>query len=486
MFEKFTEQAIKAIMCAQEESRRLGHDYVGTEQILLGLLRAESGNPSQILAESGLTLKDARTQVEQLIGRGPGDNSYEIPFTANAKKLLEGGWTAARELRLNFISSELLLISLIRLQEGKGFQILQSSGMDLAALETRLTTALQEAHKYRGTSAQKAYDSMVAYQVTFDRYTERAIKVIMRGQEEARRLGHNILGPEFILVALISETTSVASQSLRELGLNLKEARKIVEEIVGHGTGFVAAEIPLAPRTKDVLQKAAEESFNAGVHYISTEHILLGLLNQTNGAVTKVFDKFGVNRKQLEEKIRSTVLQTSSEQAISRQPEPTLTEDVLAVLVFANEEARKLQHKRTGVEHVLCGLLLQKGTASQALIEYGVDYDKTLAVVQRMHREEPAEPKKRPMFSKLLDTILVIFRQRPFTSQAALLMDKAMKETQARGDLFVDTGHVLLALIDSSTEPSNALALLGIDKQLLKDKIVEIMQKDSEEEDQGG
>ena len=150
---------------------------------------------------------------------------------------------------------------------------------------------------------------------------------------------------------------------------------------------------------------------------------------------------------------------------------------MLTTLVFANEEARKLKHKRTGIEHIVCGLILQQGTAARALAEVGVDYDKALSVVRQIHEEEPVEPKKRPMLSKLLDTILVLFRQRPFTSQAELLMDRALKETQERADLFVDSSHVLLALIDTSTEPSNVLALLGIDKQALKEKVLEMMKR---------
>ena len=89
MFERFTEKAIKVIMLAQEEARRLGHNFVGTEQILLGLLGEGTGMGPRILKSMGITLKDARLEVEKIIGRGSGFVAVEIPFTPRAKRILE-------------------------------------------------------------------------------------------------------------------------------------------------------------------------------------------------------------------------------------------------------------------------------------------------------------------------------------------------------------------------------------------------------------
>jgi len=92
MFERFTEKAIKVIMLAQEESRRLGHNYVGTEQILLGLLGEGTGVAAKVLKASGMNLKDARVEVENIIGRGSGFVAIEIPFTDKAKRVLQLSW----------------------------------------------------------------------------------------------------------------------------------------------------------------------------------------------------------------------------------------------------------------------------------------------------------------------------------------------------------------------------------------------------------
>ena len=99
----------------------------------------------------------------------------------------------------------------------------------------------------------------------FERFTEKAIKVIMLAQEEARRLGHNFVGTEQILLGLIGEGTGVAAKVLKSLGVNLKDSRIEVEKIIGRGSGFVAVEIPFTPRAKRVLELSLEVSHNNAI-----------------------------------------------------------------------------------------------------------------------------------------------------------------------------------------------------------------------------
>ena len=150
MFERFTDKSIKVIMLAQEEARRLGHNYVGTEQILLGLCGEGTGLAARALKQQGLNLKDLRVEVEAIIGRGSGNVSVEIPFTPRAKRLLELSWDEARTLDSAFIDTALLLLGLLRLRENSqgltgesavGVRVLQNMGVDLDALR-RLTAEL--------------------------------------------------------------------------------------------------------------------------------------------------------------------------------------------------------------------------------------------------------------------------------------------------------------------------------------------------------
>lgn len=131
--------------------------------------------------------------------------------------------------------------------------------------------------------------------IMFERFTEKAIKVIMLAQEEARRLGHNFVGTEQILLGLIGEGTGVAAKVLKSMGVNLKDARIEVEKIIGRGSGFVAVEIPFTPRAKRVLELSLEEARQLGHNYIGTEHLLLGLIREGEGVAARVLENLGVD-----------------------------------------------------------------------------------------------------------------------------------------------------------------------------------------------
>ena len=163
----------------------------------------------------------------------------------------------------------------------------------------------------------------------FERFTEKAIKVIMLAQEEARRLGHNFVGTEQILLGLIGEGTGVAAKVLKGMGVNLKDARIEVEKIIGRGSGFVAVEIPFTPRAKRVLELSLEEARQLGHNYIGTEHLLLGLIREGEGVAARVLENLGVDLG----KVRTQVIRMLGETAEvaagggssgSRQKTPTL------------------------------------------------------------------------------------------------------------------------------------------------------------------
>jgi ATP-dependent Clp protease ATP-binding subunit ClpC len=163
----------------------------------------------------------------------------------------------------------------------------------------------------------------------FERFTEKAIKVIMLAQEEARRLGHNFVGTEQILLGLIGEGTGIAAKTLKGMGVNLKEARAEVEKIIGRGSGFVAVEIPFTPRAKRVLELSWDEARQLGHNYIGTEHLLLGLIREGEGVAARVLENLGVDLT----KVRSNVIRMLGETrgattttAPGRSKTPTLDE----------------------------------------------------------------------------------------------------------------------------------------------------------------
>ncbi len=145
----------------------------------------------------------------------------------------------------------------------------------------------------------------------FERFTEKAIKVIMLAQEEARRLGHNFVGTEQILLGLIGEGTGVAAKVLKSLGVNLKDSRIEVEKIIGRGSGFVAVEIPFTPRAKRVLELSLEEARQLGHNYIGTEHLLLGLIREGEGVAARVLENLSIDLT----KVRTQVIRMLGETA---------------------------------------------------------------------------------------------------------------------------------------------------------------------------
>ena len=164
----------------------------------------------------------------------------------------------------------------------------------------------------------------------FERFTEKAIKVIMLAQEEARRLGHNFVGTEQILLGLIGEGTGVAAKVLKSMGVNLKDARIEVEKIIGRGSGFVAVEIPFTPRAKRVLELSLEEARQLGHNYIGTEHLLLGLIREGEGVAARVLENLGVDLSKVRTQVIRMLGETAEVAAVGgsggRTKTPTLDE----------------------------------------------------------------------------------------------------------------------------------------------------------------
>ncbi len=166
----------------------------------------------------------------------------------------------------------------------------------------------------------------------FERFTEKAIKVIMLAQEEARRLGHNFVGTEQILLGLIGEGTGIAAQVLKSMNVNLKDARIEVEKIIGRGSGFVAVEIPFTPRAKRVLELSLEEARQLGHNYIGTEHLLMGLVREGEGVAARVLENLSVNIASIRTEViqmlgdNTDVNNNNNNSAQSRSKTPTLEE----------------------------------------------------------------------------------------------------------------------------------------------------------------
>src|SRR6266581_9462747 len=127
----------------------------------------------------------------------------------------------------------------------------------------------------------------------FDKFTERARKVLMLAQEEAQRFNHNYIGTENLLLGLVREGEGVAAKVLGNLGVELNQVREAVEAMIGRGDRIVLGEIGLTPRAKKVIELAVDEAHRLNHHYIGTEHLLLGLVREGEGIAAQVLQSLG-------------------------------------------------------------------------------------------------------------------------------------------------------------------------------------------------
>ena len=143
----------------------------------------------------------------------------------------------------------------------------------------------------------------------FDKFSERARRVLSLAQEEAQRFNHNYIGTEHILLGLVRETDGVAARVLASLNIELSKVRSAVEFIIGRGDRAASGEICLTPRSKKVIELAVDEARRLSHHYIGTEHLLIGLMREGEGVAAGVLESLGVNL----EKVRAETNRISSQ-----------------------------------------------------------------------------------------------------------------------------------------------------------------------------
>jgi hypothetical protein len=149
----------------------------------------------------------------------------------------------------------------------------------------------------------------------FERFTDRARRVVVLAQEEARHLNHNYIGTEHILLGLIHESEGIAARALTELDISLEAVRAQVVEIVGRGAEAPTGHIPFTPRAKKVLELSLREALSLGHNYIGTEHILLGLIREGEGVAAQVLVKLGASFDRVRQQVIQILADASQLQA---------------------------------------------------------------------------------------------------------------------------------------------------------------------------
>lgn len=289
MFERFTEKAIKVIMLAQEEARRLGHNFVGTEQVLLGLIGEGTGIAAKTLKSMGINLKDARVEVEKIIGRGSGFVAVEIPFTPRAKRVLELSWDEARQLGHNYIGTEHLLLGLIREGEGVAARVLENLGVDLNKIRSNVVKMLGESKPQTvssgaGTSSSKAKTpsldefgtdlTLAAQELRLDPVIGREKEIERVIQILARRTKNNpvLLGEPGVGKSAVAE--GLAIRIVNAEVPDILEGKKVIQLDMG----LLVAGTKYRGEFEERLKKIMDEIRQAGnvILVIDEMHTLIG------------------------------------------------------------------------------------------------------------------------------------------------------------------------------------------------------------------
>ncbi|HVM11094.1 MAG TPA: ATP-dependent Clp protease ATP-binding subunit [Actinomycetota bacterium] len=285
----------------------------------------------------------------------------------------------------------------------------------------------------------------------FERFTDRARRVVVLAQEEARLLNHNYIGTEHILLGLIHEGEGVAAKALESLGISLEAVRQQVEEIIGQGQSTPAGHIPFTPRAKKVLELSLREALQLGHNYIGTEHILLGLIREGEGVAAQVLQKLGADLN----RVRQQVIQLLSGYtggkepgAAEQAPQGSMVLDQFGrnltqlardgkldpVIGRAKEIERVMQvlSRRTKNNPVLIG---EPGVGKTAIVE-GLAQD----IVKG---EVPETLNGKQIYTLDLGALVAGSRYRGDFEER---LKKVLKEIKTRGDiiLFIDELHTLV------------------------------------------
>jgi ATP-dependent Clp protease ATP-binding subunit ClpA len=277
VFERFTERARQVVVLAQDEARSLKHNYIGTEHILLGLLREEKGVGARVLASLGITLEEVRAQVVRIVGEGSEDAPGALPFTPRAKKTLELALREALSLGHRFIGTERILLGLVSVEQGVAVRVFEGLEAEIEPEDVR-ARVLQFAGE-RGEEPAAPAARPAPRELPLDHATAR---VLVRAQDEALALRHDSLRPEHIVLGLLGEH-GLAARVLGALEITAEGVRAELVEVAGPEAPPASLPIPLTTRGRRVLDLARREARALRHDAVAPEHVLLGLIREQAG-----------------------------------------------------------------------------------------------------------------------------------------------------------------------------------------------------------
>jgi ATP-dependent Clp protease ATP-binding subunit ClpA len=361
-FDKFNDHARRVLALAQEEAQRFQHNYIGTEHLLLGLVRLEESTAGQVLNRLGVRLQKVRSTVEFIIGRGDRIVLGEIGLTPRAKKVIELAVDEARRLNHHYIGTEHILLGLVSEGQGIAAGVLESVGVKLHSVRAATLEVLGQAGTLResDTAGEEEFPPKTSITLT---------SVTLTGGSEAS-LSDRLL--EFAGTYVRGEKQIDQGAPIIQDADDLVPAPTRTEERANRFT----------IRARRVLIRAREEARLQQKVLVGSEHLLLALIGEQNGIAFHVLRNMGVDDQQLQTLAQSFV----APENFSKPAETTgLTIDGQRAIELAIEEARLPRQMAIGSEHLLLGLLRGEGSASGLLIDsMGLTLEKARMEVRRL------------------------------------------------------------------------------------------------------
>jgi ATP-dependent Clp protease ATP-binding subunit ClpC len=296
----------------------------------------------------------------------------------------------------------------------------------------------------------------------FDRFTKRARRVLTNAQEEARRLNHRYIGTEHILLGLASEEGGVAMRVLQDLGIKPEQVRSAIERTVGKGTRPTFAQPTLTPRTKRVIEISVDEARKLGHHYIGTEHVRLGLVQEGEGVAVDVLRRLGASPEKIREQVSRLLQEVPARAGGRQQASSTPTMDQLGTDLTALADANKLDPvigRQTEIERVI-QILARRTKNNPALIgEPGVG--KT-AIVEGLAQRIVAGDVPEPLLDKRVLQLNIgnLVAGTIYRGQFEERLKKVIDEIKgSESILFIDELHMLVGAgsAGSSVDAANIL-----------------------------
>ncbi len=476
-FGRFTEKAIKAILFAQEENRRLRHNYVGTEQILLGLIKQETGIAAKVLKSTGINLKKARIEVQKIIGVGFSFVGEEVPFTIGAKRLLELAVEISQHL--NYLDTEHLLLAIIESSESLAYTVLEKLGVDPLAIRSQVLQMRDEV-EIPQLSETETQDTFTEFRgLNLEGCTESLNRAIVFAQKEAHRLKHNFLGTETVLLGLIQENTSVVSKVLASQGVTFQNAQIEIEAIIGYGSSPPEVELTLTPKAIQTFESASNLVYQLGLEYMDTEHLLLAIIQQHEGIAFTVLENLGVDISAVCSQLLPTEISLETDNiteisdvhpSAATIPFENFTQKAIIAIQLALEEARLLNKNFIAGEQIFLGLIAE-GTdvAAKVLQAEGVNLKNARLEVEKAGFN----------VGKITGQEVKVLEQGFLLTQSARRVFKlAIEEAHKLGHDYIGTGHLLLGAIrEENSIIIKILINLNIDYLKIRQQVRQIIDK---------